>query len=1279
MKIDLKQIAREVSGHLGGRILPTNIKELSVSKEFSPKRSRHFIAKRKAGEAYHLTVGEGLAEILPRMEGFHKSFPLLSVRPAGLVGDGEYDILLQEHFEGEPLSALVESGKAGIEEANEVLLKLHSALAKGIRKSTKKAAAQEWEAFTMELLACEVFTKIDRALLEGTILPILQEQLLADLKDKRWTNGDLAASNIMVDPGGEIRVIDCEFAKETHFYYEDWIRLGIFSPPPILHTPAYSHIRREIPPCFEAYFWLNQILLANQAFPSSKARQLASGYLEQGYGVIHRLGLVLESPSLLLGGLKEACDVVRAQLTHEQAENARPSLADPGHVKKLVDLFSPHVEGPLGQVLQNLQGLESRVGESLSSLSRAFSDQLAPLAGLPGTPLDAIQSLEATKAVLTQQLADTGQSVRDCNDSVHKALHESGKSLLDAILVQGGSIRGAVQHSTGLLQQEIQSKSNAIQGGITKLIASGREQLEQNLAGQVEETTGRLGQSLDGLKTSLQHGMDSLEDTVSRQDRKMDEHAGQLQEAMGQHHSVLESLGRQYSGLEKQLGAAMGMLHHLFSTYPAGDPALETHLALRKELLALVGSQYQQALDTLDTLRDGPQPTGVNLEGLATALLDRLSGDIQAARQAIVQLEDGMEEVLTQNQGLQAELAMVRHQLHLYIDKVHRMQASFSWRATSLFRSLRRLFLDQQTTPGQDEAVPPQSPPPDPYQVWMQDIEAHQPPPQEPESRPCISILMPVYKPDLGLFTQAVQSVQAQGYANWELCIADDCSGDLALQELIAEFTRQDHRIKAVEMEKNAHISATTNAAFKLSSGEYIAFMDHDDLLARDALAHVVASIGEHGEAKLLYSDEDKISVEGVRHSPHFKTRWNPQLLLSQNYLCHFVVIQRSVFQDVGYLRVGYEGSQDWDLLLRVMDAVEPRDIVHIPKVLYHWRESPSSTAASPEAKPYTVQAAEKALQDYYKRNNIQATVELHPSGYFLAHHHLGQEDPTLTILIPTRNGGKVLRRCLESLYRHESGLHYDILVIDNGSDEKETLDLLAEYTRQHKNFQVLRDESPFNYSLLNNRAVESVSTDLVLLLNDDTEILTPDWLAKLKAHAMRPEVGAVGVKLLYPDDSIQHAGVILGVGGVAGHGFKRLPKDTTKQFNRANLPHFVSAVTAAFLCIRRETYQEAGGLDGENLRVAFNDIDFCLKVRERGFNNLYHPDIVAYHYESYSRGMEDTPEKKARFEKEVHYMRDRWGDLLDDDPYFSPNLSLRSEQFDIRTDTAVGLATGQP
>jgi glycosyltransferase involved in cell wall biosynthesis len=528
---------------------------------------------------------------------------------------------------------------------------------------------------------------------------------------------------------------------------------------------------------------------------------------------------------------------------------------------------------------------------------------------------------------------------------------------------------------------------------------------------------------------------------------------------------------------------------------------------------------------------------------------------------------------------------------------------------------------------------------------------------------PKISLIMPVYRPSVTYLEAAIQSVRDQMYPHWELCIADDASGDPALTSYLRELVSQDSRIKVHFREVNGHISEATNSAIAISTGEYLAFMDQDDLLIVDALYHLAKAIIDHPEAKLIYSDEDKIDDSGRRSEPFFKPDWNPDLLLSTNYICHLLCCSRMAIDFVGGLRKGVEGSQDWDLILRITEHLADHEIVHIHRVLYHWRLHEGSTAQTLGSKDYILSSSRRVLEETMARRNIQGGLELQYERHWRINRAIDDAGMLATIIIPTRNRVDLLRQCIGSILEKTSYQTYEILIIDNDSDDPETLYYL-ESLQQDPRIRVIKISGPFNYSRLNNLAVKEAKGEILVLLNNDTEAITPEWLSEMVAQARRSEIGCVGALLLYPDDTIQHAGVILGLGGVAGHAFKYLP-GTQPVYAYLNLVvRNYSAVTAACLAVRKSVYEEVNGLDEENLTVAFNDVDFCIRVDEEGYHNLYTPDAVLYHHESFSRGKDESEEKIKRFHAEIAYMTKTWKERLDYDPSYNLNLSLGTEQF---------------
>lgn len=533
------------------------------------------------------------------------------------------------------------------------------------------------------------------------------------------------------------------------------------------------------------------------------------------------------------------------------------------------------------------------------------------------------------------------------------------------------------------------------------------------------------------------------------------------------------------------------------------------------------------------------------------------------------------------------------------------------------------------------------------------------------EAPPLISVVMPVFDPPPNLLDEAIRSVRAQIYAHWELCIADDASRNERVRSILRRHAAEDPRVKIVLRPTNGHISAASNSALELASGAFVALLDHDDLLAEHALFWVAESIVDNGEVGLIYSDEDKIDLHGKRHDPYFKCDWNLHLFRSQNMISHLGVYRTALVREVGGFRVGFEGAQDYDLALRCIERLRPDQIRHLPRVLYHWRVIPGSTAMSGSEKPYAVVAGARALTDHLERTGNSGAVESTPYSYYQINYDLPVQVPLVSLVIPTRNGLQLLRKCIESICDKTTHPAYEIIVVDNGSDDPETLAYLAGLACQ-SDVRVLRDDRPFNYSALNNAAVSIARGEIIGLLNNDIEVISPNWLSEMVSLALQPDVGAVGAKLWYPNDTLQHGGVILGLRGVAGHSFAGTGKGASGYFGRCVLRQSYSAVTAACLLVRKALYHEVGGLNETDLTVAFNDVDFCLKLREKGYVNVWTPYAELYHHESVSRGFEDTPEKQGRFKKEIEYMQNRWKDSLYCDPAYSPNLTLDREDFSL-------------
>jgi len=531
---------------------------------------------------------------------------------------------------------------------------------------------------------------------------------------------------------------------------------------------------------------------------------------------------------------------------------------------------------------------------------------------------------------------------------------------------------------------------------------------------------------------------------------------------------------------------------------------------------------------------------------------------------------------------------------------------------------------------------------------------------------PKISVLMPVYNPPPDFLDEAIRSVRQQLYENWELCIADDASTDETVTEVLRRHAAQDGRIRLTYRPINGHICAASNSALELVSGEFVALLDHDDVLPEHALYCVAKTILGNPDAGLIYSDEDKLDELGVRQNPYFKCDFNPELLYFQNMISHLSTYRTNLIREIGGFRVGLEGSQDYDLALRCIERLRPEQIIHIPRVLYHWRIHSASTAAAADTKPYALLAGVRAVNEHFYRTGINARAALdelsffHKVQFFLPKH----EEPTVSIIIPTRNGKDLVSRCIESILTRSSYEHFEIILVDNGSDDPGAIKFFNELGNDPR-IQILRDNRPFNYSILNNTAARRARGDLLCLLNNDTEVLSRDWLQQMASLAIRPEIGAVGARLWYPNDTLQHGGVIVGLRGVAGHAFTGLPKGHAGYFNRALAPQSFTALTAACLMVRKSIFDEMGGLD-EALAVAFGDTDFCLRIRQAGYRNVWTPNAELYHHESASRGREDTPEKLDRFQNESNLMRKRWRNELANDPAYSPNLTLNRADFSL-------------
>jgi len=529
---------------------------------------------------------------------------------------------------------------------------------------------------------------------------------------------------------------------------------------------------------------------------------------------------------------------------------------------------------------------------------------------------------------------------------------------------------------------------------------------------------------------------------------------------------------------------------------------------------------------------------------------------------------------------------------------------------------------------------------------------------------PKFSIILPVYKIKTGYLKKAIESVINQVYEKWELCIVDDFSGDLKIKKILEGYESSDSRIKVKFLNKNLGISAASNKALEMCNGEYVVFLDHDDMLDKYALYEVVRTLQKQ-KYDLIYSDEAIVDKRGNIKAFHFKSDWNLNLFLSHNYITHLVVIKRNIIKKIGGFRKGFDGAQDYDLLLRVISATNR--IYHIPKILYFWRSIATSTSKNPYAKKGTLIAGKKALESYLKNKKVKAKVipNIYPPHTFRIKYVITKKE-LVSIIIPFRDNITLLKDLINSIIANTSYRNYELILISNNSCKEETFDYLATL-KKNRNIKYFEYNIPFNFSQINNYAVRKfASGNYILFMNNDMKVINNDWLESMVEHIQRREVGAVGAKLYYGDDTIQHAGIILGIGGYAGHSHKGSRKCSSGYWGRLKLVQNVSAVTGACLLTKRNVFNNVNGFDEINLKIAGNDVDYCLKVREKGYDIIWTPYAELYHYESKSRGYEDTPEKLERFNKEVGFLRKKWGEKLLKDPYYNPNLTLNKENFSI-------------
>lgn len=542
------------------------------------------------------------------------------------------------------------------------------------------------------------------------------------------------------------------------------------------------------------------------------------------------------------------------------------------------------------------------------------------------------------------------------------------------------------------------------------------------------------------------------------------------------------------------------------------------------------------------------------------------------------------------------------------------------------------------------------------YNKWLKNQKEEKE--VELKYRPLISLLIPVYNIGREYLSECLDSILNQTYDNFEVCLVDDCSTKEETKETLLEYQEKDKRIKVKFRKKNGHISNATNDALKMAKGEFIGLIDDDDLLTPNALYENVKVLNENKKLDFIYSDEDKLSIENTLCDPHFKPDWSPDTLLSLNYICHFAVIRKSLVEKVDGFTVGLEGAQDHDLFLKITEKT--KNIYHIQKILYHWRMVEGSTSMTIDNKSYATDKGKMAIENALKRRNIAGHVEKDALSTYYRVVYDYKKEPLISIVIPTRDYVDILKKCVDSIYEKTTYKNFEIIVANNDSKEQETLDFFKEYQKKHKNFKVVDCIMEFNYSRINNIAVKKAKGEYIVLLNNDTELLTPNWLELMVGYAMQDHIGCVGVKLLYPEDkTVQHAGVILGLGGVASHAYIGEQREALGMYGRLRVPYNYAANTAACIMVNKKKFMEVGMLN-EELKVAYNDVDFNIKLLEKGYYNVVLPQVELLHYESKSRGLDTTSEKYKRFLEESQYMWDKWENYLKHDPFYNENFTKK-------------------
>ena len=541
---------------------------------------------------------------------------------------------------------------------------------------------------------------------------------------------------------------------------------------------------------------------------------------------------------------------------------------------------------------------------------------------------------------------------------------------------------------------------------------------------------------------------------------------------------------------------------------------------------------------------------------------------------------------------------------------------------------------------------------------------------------PLISIAVPAYQTPVEFLRQMIESLIVQTYSNWELCIVNASPDNEEMQKVLAEYSAGDSRVRFCNLKENLGIAENTNRAFAMAKGEFVGLLDHDDLLAPNALYEIVKILQDHPQADALYTDEDKVTTELDEHfQPHLKSDFNLDLLRSNNYICHFFVVRKSIVEKAGGFRKEFDGAQDYDFIFRCTENAG--EVLHVPEILYHWRTHKASTADNPASKMYAFEAGKRAIEAHLERTGTKGEVSHTQDLGFYRVKYPVQGKPLVSVIIPNKDEKETLQTCLEMLEKNTGYQNFEIIIVENNSTTDEIFRYYKELSRNRK-IHLLRWGKEFNYSAINNFAVAHAKGEYLLFLNNDVKSINPDWLEEMLGVCQRPEVGGVGAKLIYPDNTIQHAGCVIGMGGIAGHMFVDMPADRTGYLHKASLLQDMSAVTAACLLMKKEVFEQAGGFT-EELAVAFNDVDLCLKVRKNGYLIVYDPYAKLYHMESKTRGAEDSKEKVRRFQTEIEYMRCHWIDILKNgDPCYNKNLSLTKWNYSLKPIPGMETEAGQ-